>query len=213
MRVVVMMMTMVMGCGCRRGGREKWRVEESGSGDRVDPEVGSVFGLRRKSPPEKFSGGGEWGPAVVGFAGEDGGEGEQRLQWHERRDWGNKCKIGDQTINWFGYETTFEKEFKEFCKSNSKSKNDNDVDGDFWANYNPHDEWVHMKSEETDPTKIFQEKIKDHKLIVTNDELMHYAGDCMTWKHKINGKPQRMTRKFDDEFDKWVEINGWLMKK
>ncbi|GJU33503.1 putative reverse transcriptase domain-containing protein [Tanacetum coccineum] len=75
MRVVVMMMTMVMGCGCRRGGREKWRVEESGSGDRVDPEVGSVFGLRRKSPPEKFSGGGEWWPAAGELAGEEGWRG------------------------------------------------------------------------------------------------------------------------------------------
>ncbi|GJV83453.1 putative ribonuclease H-like domain-containing protein [Tanacetum coccineum] len=40
-------------------GWQRWRVEESGVGDRVDPEVGSVFGLRRKYPPEKFSGGGE----------------------------------------------------------------------------------------------------------------------------------------------------------
>ncbi|GJZ37150.1 hypothetical protein Tco_0583341 [Tanacetum coccineum] len=54
MRVVVMMMTVVMGCGCRRGGREKWRVEESGSGDRVDPEVGSVFGVGRKNPAGKL---------------------------------------------------------------------------------------------------------------------------------------------------------------
>ncbi|GJY11448.1 hypothetical protein Tco_0379633 [Tanacetum coccineum] len=37
------------------GGR---RVEESGCGDRIDPVMRSVFGVGRKSPPEKFSGGG-----------------------------------------------------------------------------------------------------------------------------------------------------------
>ncbi|GJY66557.1 hypothetical protein Tco_0468795 [Tanacetum coccineum] len=57
-------------------GWQRWRVEESGVGDRVDPEVGSVFGLRRKSPPEKFSGGGEWWPAVGGSPEKKGGEGE-----------------------------------------------------------------------------------------------------------------------------------------
>ncbi|GKB08406.1 ribonuclease H-like domain-containing protein, partial [Tanacetum coccineum] len=34
------------------------RVEESGCGDRIDPVRRSVFGVGRKSPPEKFSGGG-----------------------------------------------------------------------------------------------------------------------------------------------------------
>ncbi|GKF61395.1 hypothetical protein Tco_0181449, partial [Tanacetum coccineum] len=34
------------------------RVEESGCGDRIDPVMRSVFGVGRKSPPEKFSGGG-----------------------------------------------------------------------------------------------------------------------------------------------------------
>ncbi|GJR58257.1 hypothetical protein Tco_1500419 [Tanacetum coccineum] len=43
------------------------RVRESGSGDRVHRVVGSNFGLRRKSPPEKFSGGGEWWPAIYGL--------------------------------------------------------------------------------------------------------------------------------------------------
>ncbi|GJV89096.1 hypothetical protein Tco_1533034 [Tanacetum coccineum] len=124
----------------------------------------------------------------------------------------NKIKNKDQTINWFGCETTFKKEFDELCKNNSKSMNDNDMDGDFWASYNPRDEWVLMKSEGSNPTNIFQEKIMDHKLVVTNNELMHYANDCETWKHKINGKPQRMIRKFDDEFDEWVKINGWVMK-
>ncbi|GJX16318.1 hypothetical protein Tco_0217150 [Tanacetum coccineum] len=47
------------------------RVEESDIGDRVDPEVGSVFGLRRICPPEKFSGGGEWWPAAGELAGEE----------------------------------------------------------------------------------------------------------------------------------------------
>ncbi|GKG63682.1 hypothetical protein Tco_0645075, partial [Tanacetum coccineum] len=44
--------------------------------DRVDPEVGSIFGVGRKSPPEKFSGGGgmvvagiRWWPAVEVVAG------------------------------------------------------------------------------------------------------------------------------------------------
>ncbi|GKF78526.1 hypothetical protein Tco_0234094, partial [Tanacetum coccineum] len=36
----------------------------SGVVDRVDPEVGSIFGVRRICPPEKFSGGGEWWPAA-----------------------------------------------------------------------------------------------------------------------------------------------------
>ncbi|GJX72584.1 putative reverse transcriptase domain-containing protein, partial [Tanacetum coccineum] len=36
----------------------KWRVEESGVGDRVDRVSGSIFGVGRKTPPEKFSGGG-----------------------------------------------------------------------------------------------------------------------------------------------------------
>ncbi|GJW21939.1 hypothetical protein Tco_0032561 [Tanacetum coccineum] len=122
-------------------------------------------------------------------------------------DWGNKFKKRDQTIDWFGYEMTFEKEFEEFCKNNSKSNNDNDMDDDYWANYNPHDEWMHMKSEETNPTKIFQEKIMDHKLVITNDELMHYARDRKAWAHKISRRLQRMTRKFDEELDEWIKIN------
>ncbi|GJZ66451.1 hypothetical protein Tco_0623147 [Tanacetum coccineum] len=68
-------MIVMAGGGSEGGG--KWRVRESGSGDRVDPEVGSVFGLRRKSPPEKFSGGGEWWPAVGEVAGEEGWRGRE----------------------------------------------------------------------------------------------------------------------------------------
>ncbi|GJR17592.1 hypothetical protein Tco_0966119 [Tanacetum coccineum] len=58
----------------------KWRVGESDVGDRVDPEVGSVFGLRRKSPPEKFSGGGEWWPAAGELAGEEGWRGRECIK-------------------------------------------------------------------------------------------------------------------------------------
>ncbi|GJY10726.1 hypothetical protein Tco_0378911 [Tanacetum coccineum] len=45
------------------GGR---RVEESGCGDRIDPVMRSVFGVGRKSPPEKFSGGGDVVAVVAG---------------------------------------------------------------------------------------------------------------------------------------------------
>ncbi|GJX63180.1 hypothetical protein Tco_0296080 [Tanacetum coccineum] len=40
-------------------GGEVRRVEESGVGDRIDPVVRSTFGVSPKSPPEKFSGGGD----------------------------------------------------------------------------------------------------------------------------------------------------------
>ncbi|GJX10993.1 hypothetical protein Tco_0200852, partial [Tanacetum coccineum] len=39
-------------------GWRRWRVEESGVGDRVDPLRRTTFGVRRKNPPENFSGGG-----------------------------------------------------------------------------------------------------------------------------------------------------------
>ncbi|GJY35331.1 hypothetical protein Tco_0420709 [Tanacetum coccineum] len=52
----------------------------SGIVDRVDPEVGSIFGVGRKSPPEKFSGGGEWWPAAGELAGEDEWERESRAK-------------------------------------------------------------------------------------------------------------------------------------
>ncbi|GJZ36288.1 hypothetical protein Tco_0582105 [Tanacetum coccineum] len=81
MRVVVMMM-MAGGVWWWRGfgggdGGVIRRVEESGVGDRVDRVTRNDFGLRRKSPPEKFSGGGEWWPAAGELAGEEGGEGEE----------------------------------------------------------------------------------------------------------------------------------------
>ncbi|GJU23865.1 hypothetical protein Tco_1157207 [Tanacetum coccineum] len=47
------------------------RVGASECGDRIDRVMGSIFGIRRKSPPEKFSGGGEWWPAAGELAGED----------------------------------------------------------------------------------------------------------------------------------------------
>ncbi|GKC81449.1 hypothetical protein Tco_1137166, partial [Tanacetum coccineum] len=43
-------------------------------GDSPEKKGGSNFGLRRICPPEKFSGGGEWWPAVGRPAGEEGGE-------------------------------------------------------------------------------------------------------------------------------------------
>ncbi|GKB69019.1 hypothetical protein Tco_0930431 [Tanacetum coccineum] len=39
-------------------GWRRWRVEESGVGDRVDPLRRTTFGVRRKNPPENFSGSG-----------------------------------------------------------------------------------------------------------------------------------------------------------
>ncbi|GJU04002.1 zinc finger, CCHC-type containing protein [Tanacetum coccineum] len=64
------------GVGCGSFGGGKWRVRESGSGDRVDRPTRSLFGLAGKIPPEKFSGGGSRWPAVGRLAGEEGGEGE-----------------------------------------------------------------------------------------------------------------------------------------
>ncbi|GKA22538.1 hypothetical protein Tco_0708500, partial [Tanacetum coccineum] len=66
------------------------RVEESGVGDRVDRVTRNDFGLRRKSPPEKFSGGGEWWPAAGESSPEKkGGEGEydtlQILRLHKEQ--------------------------------------------------------------------------------------------------------------------------------
>ncbi|GJZ02611.1 hypothetical protein Tco_0520572 [Tanacetum coccineum] len=58
------------------GGGES-RVRESEGGDRIDRRMGSLFGLRRICPPEKFSGGGEWWPAVGG-----GG----RINWGRKRE-------------------------------------------------------------------------------------------------------------------------------
>ncbi|GKA56580.1 hypothetical protein Tco_0755652 [Tanacetum coccineum] len=58
------------------GGAES-RVRESDGGDRIDWEIRSIFGLRRKIPPEKFfggsvlmAGGGWWLPDIMGEKGE-----------------------------------------------------------------------------------------------------------------------------------------------
>ncbi|GKF99468.1 hypothetical protein Tco_0298251, partial [Tanacetum coccineum] len=52
----MMMVKMVYDDGGVGGGES--RVRESEGGDRIDRRMGSLFGLRRKNPPEKFSGGG-----------------------------------------------------------------------------------------------------------------------------------------------------------
>ncbi|GJT73376.1 hypothetical protein Tco_1032662 [Tanacetum coccineum] len=58
-----------------------WRVAESEYGDRVDPVVRTTFGVRRKIPPEKFSGGGVvmagggwWLPDIMGEKGKGLGQ-------------------------------------------------------------------------------------------------------------------------------------------
>ncbi|GKG43829.1 hypothetical protein Tco_0482922, partial [Tanacetum coccineum] len=48
-------------------GERRPRVEESDSGDRIDPLMRSLFGIRRKSPPEKYSDGD--GVVVAGGGG------------------------------------------------------------------------------------------------------------------------------------------------
>ncbi|GJR11056.1 hypothetical protein Tco_0793708 [Tanacetum coccineum] len=57
------------------GGGES-RVRESEGGDRIDRRMGSLFGLRRICPPEKFSGGSEWWPAADGSIEKFSGGGE-----------------------------------------------------------------------------------------------------------------------------------------
>ncbi|GJX57012.1 hypothetical protein Tco_0286909 [Tanacetum coccineum] len=56
MEVVAVVMVLMVAAAAAGGGKR--RVEESGCGDRIDPVMRSVFGVGRKSPPEKFSGGG-----------------------------------------------------------------------------------------------------------------------------------------------------------
>ncbi|GJT13769.1 hypothetical protein Tco_0860811 [Tanacetum coccineum] len=48
-------------CGCGDVAAVGWRVEESGSEDRIDRVTRNVFGFGRKSPPENFSAGGGGG--------------------------------------------------------------------------------------------------------------------------------------------------------
>ncbi|GKB28102.1 hypothetical protein Tco_0867503, partial [Tanacetum coccineum] len=58
-------------------GEEMERVRESGYGDRIDRKMGLVFGVGRKIPPEKFSGGGATAAAVAGRQPEFMGEREE----------------------------------------------------------------------------------------------------------------------------------------
>ncbi|GJU18187.1 retrovirus-related pol polyprotein from transposon TNT 1-94 [Tanacetum coccineum] len=62
---------------CRGGGEVMKRVRESGYGDRIDRKMGLVFGVGRKIPPEKFSGGGATAAAVAGRQPEFMGEREE----------------------------------------------------------------------------------------------------------------------------------------
>ncbi|GKF77854.1 hypothetical protein Tco_0230324, partial [Tanacetum coccineum] len=57
-------------CGGTAAG-EEGRVRESDLGDWVDPVTRIIFGVHRKTPPEKVVAGGEGGPAV-GKCGERG---------------------------------------------------------------------------------------------------------------------------------------------
>ncbi|GKD89077.1 hypothetical protein Tco_1364584, partial [Tanacetum coccineum] len=43
-----------------------WRVEESEVVGRIDPEMGIILGVGRKSPPENFSDGGDVVAVVAG---------------------------------------------------------------------------------------------------------------------------------------------------
>ncbi|GKA52921.1 hypothetical protein Tco_0746236 [Tanacetum coccineum] len=51
------MMLMGVSAGGGRGGDVESRVRESDGGDRIDREMGRIFGVGRKSSPENFSGG------------------------------------------------------------------------------------------------------------------------------------------------------------
>ncbi|GJU37843.1 hypothetical protein Tco_1186197 [Tanacetum coccineum] len=55
-------------------GAVRWRVKESDGGDRIDREMGRIFGVGRKSSPENFSGGCGGGRRWLDAAGDgDGG--------------------------------------------------------------------------------------------------------------------------------------------
>ncbi|GKD71503.1 hypothetical protein Tco_1325593 [Tanacetum coccineum] len=70
--------TVVVGCRgtaaerrCGWSGEVMERVRESGYGDRIDREMGRIFGVGRKSSPENFSGGCGGGRKVAGNNGEE----------------------------------------------------------------------------------------------------------------------------------------------
>ncbi|GJX22733.1 retrovirus-related pol polyprotein from transposon TNT 1-94 [Tanacetum coccineum] len=65
-RGMVMMMTVVAGCGCRRGWR---RVAASGYGDRVDRVMRITFGFGRNARRKTFSAAAAWWPAAGRVAG------------------------------------------------------------------------------------------------------------------------------------------------
>ncbi|GJT59080.1 hypothetical protein Tco_1002613 [Tanacetum coccineum] len=68
--MMMMMMKMVYDDGGGSGWRW-WRVRESDGGDRIDREMGRIFGVGRKSSPENFSGGCGGGRRLPELAGED----------------------------------------------------------------------------------------------------------------------------------------------
>ncbi|GKG16001.1 hypothetical protein Tco_0358324, partial [Tanacetum coccineum] len=59
------MVAAVVGTAASREGGKMVRVRANGYGGWIDPVMGSDFGLGRKCPPEKFSGGG--GMVVAGI--------------------------------------------------------------------------------------------------------------------------------------------------
>ncbi|GKF59229.1 hypothetical protein Tco_0176015 [Tanacetum coccineum] len=65
-----LMMMMVMTAETAGGGGGKKSVEASGVMGWVDRKKRNTFGVRRKNPPEKFSGGRRWWPAAVAGFGE-----------------------------------------------------------------------------------------------------------------------------------------------
>ncbi|GJV38344.1 hypothetical protein Tco_1410821 [Tanacetum coccineum] len=95
--MMMMMMMMVLwwwGVGRGSFGGGKWRVRESGSGDRVDPVTRSLFGLRRICPPENFSGGGARWPAVGGGGRLNWGrKGELSVAGHGGTGKGGSCVL------------------------------------------------------------------------------------------------------------------------
>ncbi|GJX97829.1 hypothetical protein Tco_0353627 [Tanacetum coccineum] len=70
-----------------------WRVAESGYGDRVDPVVRTTFGVRRKIPPENFSGGGGRNPVGEGGRRWGGMRGERERVDEDAKTVNRKVQI------------------------------------------------------------------------------------------------------------------------
>ncbi|GJW11974.1 hypothetical protein Tco_1577801, partial [Tanacetum coccineum] len=104
-------------CGCggsgAAGGDDDYRdgdeggivvVAESEYGDRVDPVVRTTFGVRRKIPPEKFSGGGgrnpvgEGGRRWGGMRGEREGVEEDDHWWWKNDGDDLRCRDGVSVV-------------------------------------------------------------------------------------------------------------------